>query len=69
MWPETLDHRDWCHNLANVLDKLPKRLQAQAKPEAKGRPRASPSNRLRVAAGEQAAEVLQPVEDHGLILG
>ena len=31
VWPETQPQRDWCHKLANVLDKLPKRLQAQAK--------------------------------------
>lgn len=29
VWPETLEQRDWCHMLANVLDKLPKRLQAK----------------------------------------
>ena len=31
VWPETKEQRDWCHKLANVLDKLPKRLQAKAK--------------------------------------
>ncbi len=31
VWPETLEQRDWCHKLANVLDKLPKRLQGKAK--------------------------------------
>jgi transposase-like protein len=31
VWPETLTARCWCHKIANVLDKLPKRLQAQAK--------------------------------------
>ena len=31
VWPETDDQRDWCHKLANVLDKLPKRLQGKAK--------------------------------------
>ena len=31
VWPETREQRDWCHKLANVLDKLPKRLQAKAK--------------------------------------
>jgi transposase-like protein len=31
VWPETREQRDWCHKLANVLDKLPKRLQGQAK--------------------------------------
>jgi transposase-like protein len=31
VWPETRVQRDWCHKLANVLDKLPKRLQARAK--------------------------------------
>jgi transposase-like protein len=31
VWPETRAQRDWCHKLANVLDKLPKGLQAKAK--------------------------------------
>ena len=30
-WPETREQRDWCHKIANVLDKLPKRLQGRAK--------------------------------------
>jgi transposase-like protein len=31
VWPETRQQRDWCHKMANVLDKLPKRLQGKAK--------------------------------------
>lgn len=31
VWPETREQRDWVHRLANVLDKLPKRLQPGAK--------------------------------------
>lgn len=31
VWPETREQRDWVHRLANVLDKLPKRLQRTAK--------------------------------------
>jgi len=31
VWPETSEQRDWCHKMANVLDKLPKRLQGKAK--------------------------------------
>ena len=31
VWPETREQRDWVHRLANVLDKLPKRLQPKAK--------------------------------------
>lgn len=31
VWPETAEQRDWVHKLANVLDKLPKRLQGKAK--------------------------------------
>lgn len=27
VWPETREQRDWVHRIANVLDKLPKRLQ------------------------------------------
>ena len=32
VWPETQEQRCWVHRLANVLDKLPKRLQSKAKP-------------------------------------
>ncbi len=31
VWPSTRAQRDWCHKMANVLDKLPKRLQPKAK--------------------------------------
>jgi putative transposase len=31
VWPETQEQRCWVHRLANVLDKLPQRLQPQAK--------------------------------------
>ena len=31
VWPETREQRDWVHRVANVLDKLPKRLQTKAK--------------------------------------
>jgi putative transposase len=31
VWPETCEQRDWVHRIANVLDKLPKRLQPKAK--------------------------------------
>jgi transposase-like protein len=31
VWPETGAQRDWCHKLVNVLDKLPRRLQPQAR--------------------------------------
>jgi transposase-like protein len=31
VWPETRQQRDWCHKIANVLDKLPQGLQAKAK--------------------------------------
>ncbi len=31
VWPETREQRDWVHRMANVLDKLPKRLQTKAK--------------------------------------
>jgi putative transposase len=31
VWPETRAQRDWVHRMANVLDKLPKRLQPKAK--------------------------------------
>lgn len=31
VWPETREQRCWVHKIANVLDKLPKRLQPEAK--------------------------------------
>jgi transposase-like protein len=31
VWPATRPQRDWCHKIANVLDKLPQGLQATAK--------------------------------------
>ncbi|HEX9639696.1 MAG TPA: IS256 family transposase [Candidatus Krumholzibacteria bacterium] len=31
VWPETREQRDWCHKMANVLDKLPKGQQPKAK--------------------------------------
>jgi transposase-like protein len=31
VWPETREHRCWVHRIAHVLDKLPARLQPQAK--------------------------------------
>lgn len=31
VWPETKEQRCWVHKIANVLDKLPKRLQEKAK--------------------------------------
>jgi len=31
VWPETAEQRCWVHRIANVLDKLPKRLQPRAK--------------------------------------
>lgn len=31
VWPETREQRCWVHRLANVLDKLPRRLQRKAK--------------------------------------
>src|SRR5271167_2945124 len=31
VWPETREQGCWCHKLANVLDKLPQRLQRRAK--------------------------------------
>ena len=29
VWPETREQRCWFHKLGNVIDKLPKRLQAK----------------------------------------
>jgi len=31
VWPQAREQRCWCHKMVNVLDKLPKRLQAKAK--------------------------------------
>jgi transposase-like protein len=33
VWPDTKEQRCWVHRLANVLDKLPKRLQGKARDE------------------------------------
>jgi transposase-like protein len=33
VWPDTQEQRCWVHRLANVLDKLPKRLQGKARDE------------------------------------
>jgi putative transposase len=49
VWPETREQRDWVHRIANVLDKLPKRLQPRAK-EALREIREAPT---REAAEEQ----------------
>ena len=35
VWPETREQRYWVHRLANVLDKLPKRVQAKPKGTAR----------------------------------
>jgi putative transposase len=49
VWPETREQRDWVHRIMNVLDKLPKRLQARAKEalkrSAKPRPERPPRKR------------------------
>ncbi len=31
MWPQTAQQRCWVHKLANILDKIPKRVQSRAK--------------------------------------
>ena len=31
IWPETAEQRCWNHRILNVLDKLPKRVQAEAR--------------------------------------
>ena len=31
VWPETAEQRCWNHRILNVLDKLPKRVQAEAR--------------------------------------
>ena len=36
VWPKTREQRCWVHKIANVLDKLPKRLQPEAKVELHG---------------------------------
>lgn len=51
VWPETKEQRDWCHKLANVLDKLPKRLQAKAK--------AALHEVMYAASREQAEEAIE----------
>ena len=49
VWPQTAEQRDWFHKLGNVLDKLPKRLQPNAK---------------RALHNILAAETREQAEDH-----
>ena len=58
MWPETREPRCWVHRIANVLDKLPKRLHAKAKAALHEIMRADPRK-----AARQAIE--QFVRDYG----
>lgn len=58
VWPETRAQRDWVHKLRNVLDKLPKRLQAKAKAQLKEIMHAG----TRAVAAE---EIERFVEDYG----
>lgn len=56
VWPETRQARDWCHKLANVLDKLPKRLQPRAKALLHEAMYADTSEHAREAIGRFAEE-------------
>jgi len=58
VWPETVAQRDWVHRLANVLDKLPKRLQSTAK-EALGQIMAAPTR------AEAQQEIVRFAADYG----
>ena len=49
VWPETREQRCWVHRIANVLDKLPKRLHAKAKAALHEIMRVGPSGSLRGA--------------------
>jgi transposase-like protein len=52
VWPKTREQRCWVHRLANVLDKLPKRLQPKAKQALHGIMNAP--TRVEAAAGIDA---------------
>jgi len=59
VWPQTREQRDWVHRVANVLDKLPKRLQPRAK-EALQEIREAPTR------GEAEQEMARFEADYGV---
>ncbi len=58
VWPETREQRCWVHRLRNVLDKLPKRLQAKAT-------RALHEIMCAECREDAKAEIERFAEDHG----
>ncbi|MEK7757754.1 MAG: IS256 family transposase [Planctomycetota bacterium] len=58
VWPETREQRCWVHKIANVLDKLPKRLQPEAKKALHGMVYAA-------KRADAEAEKKKFVEEHG----
>ena len=58
VWPETRERRCWVHRLRNVLDKLPKRLQAKAK-------RALHEIMYAECREDAEAEIVRFAEDYG----
>ncbi len=65
-WPETREQRCWVHRLANVLDKLPKRLQGRAKDELRqimnAADRKSAEAGIRCFEADYGAKYLKAVE-------
>ena len=56
VWPETREQGCWCHKLANVLDKLPRRLHARAKRQLHEMMYAARRSDCEIARGRFAAE-------------
>lgn len=50
VWPEVQEQRCWTHKIVNVLDKRPKRLQAEAREMLPAMPYAPPAQRPRRSA-------------------
>jgi putative transposase len=59
VWPESKEQRCWVHRLANVLDKLPKRLQPRAKSQLHEIFKAE----TKEIAAEQLAKFVKEYED------
>jgi putative transposase len=66
VWPETRAQPDWVHRIANVLDKLPKRLQPKAKAALKeimnAPTRKAAEQEIEVFSGEFGAKYPKAIE-------
>ena len=57
VWPKTREQRDWFHKLGNILDKLPKRLQARVK--------AAPRDDVRETRDQARAAITRFATEYG----